>query len=70
MDCYAKLEWGKWLASVVIRVPLMALRHSNEGAEEIDSGGSRNVSDTWSHETVSAEGDEDATHKMYAMTSL
>ena len=48
----------------------MALLHSNEGGEEIDSGGSRNVSDTWSHETVSAEGDEDAKHKMYAMTSL
>ena len=36
---------------------LMALLHSNEGGEEIDSGGSRNVSDTWSLETVSAEGD-------------
>jgi hypothetical protein len=36
---------------------LMALLHANEGGEEIDSGGSRNVSDTWSHETVSAEGD-------------
>ena len=48
----------------------MALLHSNQGGEEIDSGGSRNVSDTWSHETVSAEDDEDAKHKMYAMTSL
>ncbi len=48
----------------------MALLHSNEEGEEIDSGGSRNVSDTWSHETVSAKGDEDAKHKMYAMTSL
>ena len=57
MDCYAKLECRKWLASVVIWVLLVALLHSNEGGEEIDSGGSRNVSDTWSHETVSAEGD-------------
>ena len=48
----------------------MALLHSNEGGEEIDSGGSRNVSDTWSHETVSAEGDEDAKHKIDAMTPL
>ena len=48
----------------------MALLHSNEGGEEIDSRGSRNVSDTWSHEAVSAEGDEDAKYKRYAMASL
>ena len=48
----------------------MALLHTNEGGEEIESGGLHNVSDTWSHETVSAEGDEDVKPKMYAMTSL